>query len=187
MFLNDNYHRHDMYHKLNNSDHKLCVFNSLRKVFLGVASALCMAGCAPYITPEDPSISSPPMSSPDFRPGQPQTAGSSNNPQTVREPLSQTPSPVRSNATDKRKQAVAVIYDQALTAFNRQEWEQAIQLSERGLRMQRQYAPFYWLLAESYHAKGNQQQAQSFARQGMNYAQKESTLHKRLSRLSKRF
>lgn len=171
---------------------------SLSARLLMIGSTIGITGCATYTSTYPPHSTSTPSSvppavrSPDFQPGQPQTTrssqheSSSSGSNTTQHNGYDKPRATRhpTIASDRRNQAVENVYNQAMNAFHRQEWHQTIQLSERGLRMQRQFAPFYWLLAESYYAKGNLGQAQAFARQGLNYARRESDIQARLIRLS---
>lgn len=56
----------------------------------------------------------------------------------------------------------------------------AIVLAERGLRIDRKSPRFYQVLAAAYHALSNQAQSVYFAKQGLRYAKKGSTVYRSL-------
>ena len=57
----------------------------------------------------------------------------------------------------------------AMGLLKQQEWWQAIDLAERGLRLEPRSTGLYRVLVEAYHSLGEEQRALSFARQGLRY------------------
>ncbi len=76
--------------------------------------------------------------------------------------------------------AAQVLLDEAQQLQGRQQWQQAIEVAERGLRIDRRMAEFYLVLAQSYEAMGERSSAQSFARQGARYAPVGGRVYKQL-------
>lgn len=79
----------------------------------------------------------------------------------------------------------AAIYARdALEAIDAGDYDGAIELAERGLRINR-YAPgLYLLLAQAYEGLGEREQARNFARLGLRYAGSDATLLAPLQQLA---
>lgn len=73
------------------------------------------------------------------------------------------------------------IFNQADAALQARQWQQAIALAEKGLRIERKEPRFYWVLASAYSQLSNKKQSQNFARQGLRYTSKGSRLARQLS------
>ncbi|MBR9912720.1 MAG: hypothetical protein GYB33_20460 [Gammaproteobacteria bacterium] len=65
--------------------------------------------------------------------------------------------------------AIAALEDRALEHLAQQQWQQAIESAEHGLRLDRRYATFYRVLGESYKALGDYDRAAGFARQALRF------------------
>ncbi len=77
------------------------------------------------------------------------------------------------------------LYNQALAAQTAGQWQEAIERSERALRINRRQPRFYLLLAESYWQLGKRDLAANFAKQGLRYLSSESkSLRQRLEELA---
>jgi predicted Zn-dependent protease len=77
------------------------------------------------------------------------------------------------------------LVEQANRAFNFKNYQSAINLAERGLRVDRKEPRFYLVLAESYRALNNKQQSVYFAKQGLRYVKKQGVVYQQLSLLSR--
>ena len=91
--------------------------------------------------------------------------------------------PVAPTQAQTASPLIEKLVQQGDTAIAQQAYLQAIQLAERGLRIDRKEPRFYRILSESYRQLGNQQQSLGFARQGLQYAQKASSVYQQLSDL----
>ena len=111
-------------------------------------------------------------------------------PPQLQEPTKQEPTkqettkqaPVYQERTPRVLPIVERLFDQADAALNNSQWEQAIALAEKGLRIERKDPRFYWVLATAYAQLSNKKQSQSFAKQGLRFAPKNSDLARQLSR-----
>ena len=74
---------------------------------------------------------------------------------------------------------------QSYQALDRRNYQVAINTAERGLRVDRKEARFYWVLAQSYKFLQNQQQSIYFAKQGLRYASKKEVIYGQLQSLSR--
>jgi len=63
------------------------------------------------------------------------------------------------------------------------QWSEAIVTAERGLRVDRREASFYWLLAHAYQGLDELNSAAAFARQGLRYTPRNSRLYRDLQAL----
>jgi len=78
-------------------------------------------------------------------------------------------SPAKSE-DEKAKAASDVLLRQAYEQFDHDRWQQAVQLAERGLRIDRYNAHWHLLLAKCYTRLGDDERAQEFVSQGLAYA-----------------
>ena len=69
---------------------------------------------------------------------------------------------------------------QANMALDKNQYEQAISLAERGLRVDRREPRFYLVLAEAYDLLNKAQQANFFAQQGLRYTGKSDEISLKL-------
>ena len=70
--------------------------------------------------------------------------------------------------------------DQANRALSSGQSVKAIELAERGLRINRKEPRLYLVLAEAYAEKANTRQSVLFAKQGLRYADKKSSVYRQL-------
>lgn len=73
---------------------------------------------------------------------------------------------------------------QSNQALNDKEYNNAINLAERGLRINRKESRFYLVLSKAYRWLENQKQSVYFAKQGLRYTQKQHSIYSELKRLS---
>ncbi len=89
----------------------------------------------------------------------------------------------------RKAQAALPVIDSLIVRADNQlsrgDYNKAIDLAERGLRIDRQDARFYLVLASAYYQLENKQQSTAFARQGLRYVQRETTVHQQLKWFSK--
>jgi len=78
-------------------------------------------------------------------------------------PTSEVPAPSRGN------QAVYDLIRNSQQAYDRGEWESAIAMAERALRIDRRNPEIYLIIAKSYRAMGENPQALEFVEQGLRY------------------
>jgi len=71
---------------------------------------------------------------------------------------------------EKAEAASGVLLRQAYEQYDHDRWQQAVQLAERGLRIDRYNAQWHLLLAKCYTRLGDGNRAQEFASQGLAYA-----------------
>ena len=83
----------------------------------------------------------------------------------------------------KAKTAITSLASQGREQLQQGRWRETIVLAERGLRVDRREAEFYWLIARSYLGLNNADQAAQFARQGLRYAPRGSGLYQQLQQL----
>lgn len=88
--------------------------------------------------------------------------------------------PVYQERAPRNLPIVERLFTQADAALQARQWEQAIVFAEKGLRIERKEPRFYWVLAFAYEQLSNKKQSQSFARQGLRYTDKNSSLARRL-------
>jgi len=72
---------------------------------------------------------------------------------------------------------------QGQSQLQQAQWRGVIVTAERGLRVDRREAGFYWLLARAYQGLGESGSAAEFARQGLRYAPRSSRLYRDLQAL----
>ncbi len=88
-----------------------------------------------------------------------------------------------------RQQATVPLIERLVVQANQQianrNYDQAINLSERGLRINRKESRLYLTLAKAYSGLSNKQQSVYFAKQGLRYASKDGDVFTQLKRLSK--
>lgn len=89
--------------------------------------------------------------------------------------------PVYQERASRSLPIVERIFNDADAALAARQWERAIALAERGLRIERKEPRFYWVLATAYEQLSNIKQSQSFAKQGLRYVEKNSALARQLS------
>gem|GEM_PF-1524735 len=78
-------------------------------------------------------------------------------------------SPAKSE-DEKARAASDVLLQQAYEQYDHDRWQQAVQLAERGLRIDRYNAHWHLLLAKCYTHLGDDERAQEFVSQGLAYA-----------------
>ena len=119
--------------------------------------------------PEIPetSISTIPEKKPQFEPGEPFNPIAPN--------TKPAPSTIPLSSELKKQSEKSLQYEQ---------WNQAILLAERGLRIDRKEAFFYWVLAKAYQQLFKTQQSIEFARQGLRYVSNNEWLKSQLMSLS---
>ncbi|WP_341939455.1 tetratricopeptide repeat protein [Marinimicrobium sp. C2-29] len=83
-------------------------------------------------------------------------------------------------STDSGTAAVVSLIDQARLAYERGEYDVAIAVAERGLRIDRREPELYLLLAQSYLHLARPKRAGQFAQQGMRYSPPNSPLYQAL-------
>lgn len=83
-------------------------------------------------------------------------------------------------STDSGTAAVVSLIDQARLAYERGEYDVAIAVAERGLRIDRREPELYLLLAQSYQHLARPDRAGQFAQQGMRYTPPNSPLYQAL-------
>jgi tetratricopeptide (TPR) repeat protein len=90
-------------------------------------------------------------------------------------------------APDAKKLTVPIIerlVEQADQQYRANNYKKAINIAEKGLRIDRKEPRFYLTLTKSYKRLNNNKQAVFFARQGLRYAQKSSPIFLELKRMS---
>ena len=92
--------------------------------------------------------------------------------------------PVRATVEPiKARGAIQALQQQGRSQLQQTQWREAIVTGERGLRVDRREASFYWLLARAYLGLGEMTEVAEFARQGLRYAQRDSVLYHDLQTL----
>ena len=89
---------------------------------------------------------------------------------------------------DRRLKSIPLIEQlvgQSSQALSDQRYTQAINLAERGLRIDRKEARFYLVLARSYRGLNNNKQSVYFAKQGLRYASKNTSEYASLIALAR--
>lgn len=71
--------------------------------------------------------------------------------------------------------AIEHLLKQAQYSLYQQDWWQAIEAAERGLRINRRRHRFYAVLAAAYSGLGNREKASAFAQQGLRYCSEVSS------------
>jgi len=89
-------------------------------------------------------------------------------------------SPIYQERAPRGLPIVTRLLAQADAALQAGQWEQAIALAEKGLGIERKEPRFYVVLAAAYSQLSNPQQSQSFAKQGLRYADKQSVVASQL-------
>ena len=80
---------------------------------------------------------------------------------------------------------VEKLIDQSNQSLDNDRFDQAIDLAEQGLRVDRKEPRLYLVLAKTYTAKGNRQQANYFAQQGLRYVGKRQAIYKQLKKYTR--
>lgn len=93
--------------------------------------------------------------------------------------------PVAPSRSTKLIPVVEKLVGQSNLALKNQQYEKAINLAERGLRINRKEARLYWVLSRAYKSEGNRQQSIYFAKQGLRYADRSDDIYRQLSTLSR--
>ena len=70
---------------------------------------------------------------------------------------------------EKAEAASGVLLRQAYEQYDHSNWQHAVQLAERGLRIDRHNASWHLLLAKCYTSLGDSSRAREFASQGLAY------------------
>ncbi len=81
-------------------------------------------------------------------------------------PTDERPEPARPASHEA---ALLAIEEDAEQFLQQQDWRKAIEVAERGLRIDRRYAEFYRILGVSYQQLGDTAQAQRFAQQARRF------------------
>lgn len=89
--------------------------------------------------------------------------------------------PIYQEATPQTLPIVERLFQQADAALQARNWQQAIALAEKGLRIERKEPRYYWVLATAYAQLSDKKQSQNFARQGLRYTSKDSRLARQLN------
>ena len=97
-----------------------------------------------------------------------------------RAPLESKSTPIYQEQASIALPIVERMVNQAESALQARDWPQAIELAEKGLRIERKEPRFYWVLASAYAQLSNKKQSQNFANQGMRYVKKDSPLARQL-------
>ena len=92
--------------------------------------------------------------------------------------------PVAANAKKIVIPIIERLAEQANLQYRANNYKQAINTAERGLRINRKEARFYLTLTKAHKRLNNNRQAVFFARQGLRYAQKNSSIFFELKRMS---
>lgn len=87
-------------------------------------------------------------------------------------------------SVDTGAAAVISLIDQARQAYEQGEYNAAIAIAERGLRIDRREPELYLLLAQSYLQLARPDQARQFAQQGLRYSPPDSHLYQALEAVS---
>jgi hypothetical protein len=77
--------------------------------------------------------------------------------------------------------AINELLTQSARWISAKDWWQAIEVAERGLRLDRREPKFFAILAKSYNALGEQGRAADFAQQGLRFCEPNSLIFKELS------
>lgn len=130
-------------------------------IFLGVA---LLAGCTtvsgPVPVTDIPAVSAPPQAD---------------------EP--RTPSIATTPSISRRVPLTAKLVKQADSKLQQEQWDEAIVLAERGLRIDRKDPQFYRVLASAYRGLNDRRQSVYFARQGLRYVTNNVALKNKLEDL----
>ncbi|MES2673112.1 MAG: tetratricopeptide repeat protein [Pseudomonadota bacterium] len=92
-------------------------------------------------------------------------------------PQAQGPAPVLA------KNAIASLTTQSRAQYQAKNYQAAIAIAERGLRIDRRAPELYLVLAQSYVQLANTQLAQQFVQQGIRYAQAGSEVAQKLAKI----
>ncbi len=122
-----------------------------------VIGAMILAGCTTAPVQEEPNVPGKPQ-------GQP-TAGEPTQPE-LNESRSRSTAPIVESLLREARQAQA-----------RRQWSTAIELAERGLRLDRYQPRLYLVLAESYLQLGKWPASREFARLGLRFLSKSDGQH----------
>ncbi|MFT7223213.1 MAG: hypothetical protein ACI82Z_000746 [Cellvibrionaceae bacterium] len=88
--------------------------------------------------------------------------------------------PVVPDKEGKTLPLVEKLIDQANSALGGQQLNRAIEIAERGLRVDRKEDRLYLVLAQAYGLQNNLRQARHFAQQGLRYAEPNSDVYQKL-------
>ncbi|MBX2807420.1 MAG: tetratricopeptide repeat protein [Cellvibrionaceae bacterium] len=144
-------------------------------VFLVLVS---LSACSSLSGPVTIRESAPPVSAAQ-RDGTEQSAG----PSVTR--AAAAPGPVAPRAAKATLPVIDTLLAEADGRLSRGDYVVAINLAERGLRIDRQDPRFYLVLASAYYQLDNKPQSTAFARQGLRYVQRETTVYQQLKWFSK--
>lgn len=106
-------------------------------------------------------------------------------PEVVKAPASENNTTEKSVEPNISAPLKVQLLDQANEEYRQEKIQNAISLAERGLRIDRQEPGFYKVLSQSYLKLGNKNQSQNFARQGLRYARKGTSIYQDLLSLSR--
>lgn len=93
------------------------------------------------------------------------------------------PAPAATVVPIKAKSVIHELQQQGQVQLRQAQWREAIVIAERGLRVDRREAGFYWLLARAYQGLNELDSAAAFAQQGLRYAPRSSGLFQDLQTL----
>ena len=88
--------------------------------------------------------------------------------------------PVIPDQSPKHIPLLEKLITQSTQALDNNSYEQAINLAEKGLRIQRKESRLYLLLAKAYRANDNVQQSIYFAKQGLRYVTNNNPIYDEL-------
>jgi len=94
-----------------------------------------------------------------------------------RKPVATTVAPIKAQGI------INELQQQGQAQLRQAQWREAIVTAERGLRVDRREANFYWLLARAYQGLDELNSATEFAQQGLRYAPHRSELYRDLQAL----
>jgi tetratricopeptide (TPR) repeat protein len=92
--------------------------------------------------------------------------------------------PVLANTKKIAMPIIERLAEQANLQYKANNYKQAINTAERGLRINRREARFYLTLTKAHKRLNNTRQAVFFARQGLRYAQKNSSIFSELKKMA---
>lgn len=93
--------------------------------------------------------------------------------------------PVTPDKPINRMPVIEKLLTQSNAEIENKNYDKAIGLAERGLRINRKEPRLYLALSKAYRGEGNRQQSVYFAKQGLRYSEKGSEVSQVLKQLSK--